>query len=128
MQERCLRLMGKKLLVALSLEGKFAGEGLQALDDGGDLLTSMARELVEKGGIGEGADAVWKQLNGEHQRLFAASVRAPVSEPERAAADAPADMPSGETMIPVLALGRGSAGWRRASRRVIPTEQGSLFD
>jgi 5-methylcytosine-specific restriction endonuclease McrA len=30
----------------------------------------MARELVEKNGIGESTDAVWKQLNGEHQRLF----------------------------------------------------------
>ena len=29
MQTSCLRLMGKKLLVALTMEGKFAGEGLQ---------------------------------------------------------------------------------------------------
>src|SRR6185312_12506755 len=28
MQAKCLRLMGKKLLVALAMEGKFAGEGL----------------------------------------------------------------------------------------------------
>src|SRR6266566_5438807 len=28
MQEVCLRLMGKKLLVALAMEGKFASEGL----------------------------------------------------------------------------------------------------
>lgn len=31
MQARCLRLMGKKLLVVLAMEGKFAGEGLQSL-------------------------------------------------------------------------------------------------
>ena len=30
MQTSCLCLMGKKLLVALTMEGKFAGEGLQA--------------------------------------------------------------------------------------------------
>ena len=36
MQETCLRPMGKKMLVALMMEGKFSGEGLQALDaDGG---------------------------------------------------------------------------------------------
>jgi hypothetical protein len=70
MQAKCLRLMGKKLLVALAMEGKFAGEGLQALDEDDDMLTSMARELVEKNGIGEGADLVWKRLNAEHQRLF----------------------------------------------------------
>lgn len=70
MQAKCLRLMGKKLLVALAMEGKFAGEGLQTLDEDDDMLTSLAKELVEKNGIGESADAVWKQLNGEHQRLF----------------------------------------------------------
>ena len=31
MQEVCLRLMGKKLLVAFAMEGKFASEGLQAI-------------------------------------------------------------------------------------------------
>jgi superfamily II DNA or RNA helicase len=70
MQAKCLRLMGKKLLVALAMEGKFAGEGLQNLDEDDDMLTSMAKELVEKNGIGESADAIWKQLNAEHQRLF----------------------------------------------------------
>lgn len=72
MQARCLRLMGRKLLVALAMEGKFAGEGLQTLDEDDDMLTSMAKELVEKNGIGESADAVWKRLNGEHQRLLPA--------------------------------------------------------
>jgi hypothetical protein len=47
MQEVCLRLMGKKLLVALAMEGKFASEGLQAIDGDDDMLTAMARELVE---------------------------------------------------------------------------------
>ena len=31
MQAACLRLKGKKLLVALTIEGKFADEGLQNL-------------------------------------------------------------------------------------------------
>lgn len=31
MQESCLRLMGKKLLVSLAMEGKFSNEGLPAL-------------------------------------------------------------------------------------------------
>ncbi len=70
MQVKCLRLMGKKLLVALAMEGKFAGEGLQSLDEDDDMLTSMAKELVEKNGIGDSADSVWRHLNAEHQRLF----------------------------------------------------------
>jgi hypothetical protein len=62
MQEVCLRLMGKKLLVALAMEGKFASEGLQAIDGDDDMLTAMARELVENRGIGESADSVWRRL------------------------------------------------------------------
>ena len=42
MQEVCLCLMGKKLLVALAMEGKFASEGVQAIDGDDDLLTAMA--------------------------------------------------------------------------------------
>lgn len=70
MQTSCLRLMGKKLLVALTMEGKFAGEGLQTVDEDDDMLSAMARELVESSGIGETADALWRALNREHQKLF----------------------------------------------------------
>src|SRR5205823_3961842 len=70
MQTACLRLMGKKLLVALTMEGKFAGEGLQTIDEDDDMLSAMARELVQRNGIGETADAVWKALTAEHQKLF----------------------------------------------------------
>ena len=52
MQERCVRLMGKKMLVAMAMEGKFSGEGLNSMGDE-DMMTSLARELVEKGGVGE---------------------------------------------------------------------------
>jgi hypothetical protein len=57
MQETCLRLMGKKLLVSLAMEGKFATDGLQAIDEGDDILMAMARELVTEKGIGESAGA-----------------------------------------------------------------------
>jgi len=75
MQTSCLRLMGKKLLVALTMEGKFAGEGLQSIDEDDDMLSAMARELVERNGIGETADSVWKALNTEHQKLFPTTAR-----------------------------------------------------
>ena len=67
--------MGKKLLVALTMEGKFAGEGLQSIDEDDDMLSAMARELVERNGIGENADAVWRALNTEHQKLFPTTSR-----------------------------------------------------
>ena len=86
MQETCLRLMGKKMLVALMMEGKFSGEGLQALYTDEDLLSAMARELVEKAGIGESADAVWRELGGQGDRVLPRNqelVSEPESEPVR---------------------------------------------
>ena len=44
------------------MEGKFASEGLQALDGDDDMLTAMARELVQNRGIGESADLLWKRV------------------------------------------------------------------
>jgi hypothetical protein len=70
MQETCLRLMGKKLLVSLAMEGKFATDGLQAIDEGDDILMAMARELVTEKGIGESADAVWKRLVEKQAEVF----------------------------------------------------------
>jgi hypothetical protein len=69
MQESCLRLMGKKLLVALAMEGKFSSDGLQAMDDGGDILMTLARELVTEKNIGESADSIWKMVQKQQQEL-----------------------------------------------------------
>jgi hypothetical protein len=69
MQETCLRLMGKKMLVALMMEGKFSGEGLQSLDTDEDLMSAMVRELVEKAGVGESADAAWRELYREREKM-----------------------------------------------------------
>jgi hypothetical protein len=64
-QTTCLRLMGKKMLVALMMEGKFSGEGIHSIEADEDMMSAMARELVERGGVGESADAVWQDLNRE---------------------------------------------------------------
>jgi hypothetical protein len=69
MQESCLRLMGKKLLVSLAMEGKFSSEGLQAINDEDDILMAMARELVTEKGIGERADAVWAALQTQQEDI-----------------------------------------------------------
>jgi len=61
-QETCLRLMGKKLLVSLALEGKLHTEGLQTMDEDDDLLTALARELITRQGVGEKAAEVWRAL------------------------------------------------------------------
>jgi hypothetical protein len=52
------------------MEAKFVGEGLHGIDDDDDTLAAMARELVERNGVGESANAIWKALNAENQKLF----------------------------------------------------------
>jgi len=84
MQENCLRLMGRKLLVSLAMEGKFANQGLQALDDDDDMLTAMARELVTEKGVGEKSDALWKQIQQQHTRLLAATSVVAIEPPQQA--------------------------------------------
>ena len=97
MQEACLRLMGKKLLVSLAMEGKFATDGLQAIDEGDDILMAMARELVTEKGIGESADAVWKRLVEKQAEVF--GVRAVETSPSEMEAEPPErDVP--EVIIP----------------------------
>jgi hypothetical protein len=134
MQTACLRLMGKKLLVALTMEGKFAGEGLQSIDEDDDMLSAMARELVERNGIGESADAVWKALNREHQKLFPTAF-----EPgdEVASADLsrnglPSDSDARVSVQELFDSGsvvifhRPGSGRRPRSKSAVP-EQASLF-
>jgi len=70
MQETCLRLMGRKMLVALMMEGKFSGEGLQSLDADEDLMSAMARELVERAGVGQSADAVWALYRSRYKAHY----------------------------------------------------------
>jgi superfamily II DNA or RNA helicase len=133
MQTSCLRLMGKKLLVALTMEGKFAGEGLQSIDDDDDMLAAMARELVEKNGIGDSADAIWKTLHQEHEKLFAASIQ---TSEIAAAEQLPVEMDGPQSLIesavnmqPVLVFGQrpeSLKSTRRRSQEKLP-EQPSLF-
>ena len=52
--------------MALMMEGKFSGEGgLHSMDADDDMLAAMAREIVESGGVGDSADAVWEELRKE---------------------------------------------------------------
>jgi hypothetical protein len=69
--------MGKKFLVALTMEGKFAGQGLQSIDEDDDMLSAMARELVERNGISETADAVWRALNSSTENIRSRFQRLP---------------------------------------------------
>jgi superfamily II DNA or RNA helicase len=136
MQTSCLRLMGKKLLVALTMEGKFAGEGLQTIDEDDDMLSAMARELVEKDGIGDNADAIWRALNTEHQKLFPAtscSIEEPsavgpaASLPRSEAAGLIEEAIAGDAVLIFGQRPKSLSGSRRRGRPDVP-EQPSLFN
>ena len=81
MQSRCLRLMGRKLLVSLAMEGKFSRQGLQSLEEDDDMLTAMARELVTENGVGESAAAVWRQIQAENSNCPVPATITPVRAP-----------------------------------------------
>jgi hypothetical protein len=78
MQSNCIRLMGRKVLVSMMMEGKFSGEGLAGIEEDTDMMSAMARELVEHGGVGETADDVWRQVNQQRKSQFGSAQPAPV--------------------------------------------------
>jgi hypothetical protein len=86
-QENQIRLMGKKLLVAMMMEGKFSGEGLDGFEEDDDMVTSLVRELLEQGKVGETADAVWANLAQERAQMFAQSPAQVVADEGQPAED-----------------------------------------
>ncbi len=115
----------------------FAGEGLQSIDEDDDMLSAMARELVERNGIGDTADAVWKALNAEHQKLFPATSGSngdtalidmtPALAGTQASPRNLVEEAIAEGSVLVFGQRPGSLGHRKSRSRVIP-EQASLFN
>jgi hypothetical protein len=59
MQEKAMELMGKKLLAAEALEGKFSSEGLVAMAGDDGIEMAMARSLAES--MVEKAEGAWQE-------------------------------------------------------------------
>jgi hypothetical protein len=76
--------MGKKLCSALMLEGKMSGEGLEGFEEDDDMVTSMVRELLDTGKVGESADAVWANLARERAQMFTQAPAVTEGEEEQA--------------------------------------------
>lgn len=106
-QMACLRLMGRKMLVALMLEGKFSGEGIHSMGIEEDLVAAMARELLEQSDVGQSADAVWQELKRERASQLAAAPKLELPQNADGAAvefgdglfDSPPAHPSGLTLV-----------------------------
>lgn len=101
------------------------------------MLSAMARELIERNGIGESADAVSKALNREHRKLFPARYE---SNEDVASINMPRvfddTQPNLRDIVKeamadcsVLLFGQrpGSLGARKSRSKAVP-EQGSLFN
>ena len=52
------------------MEGKFSGEGLDGFEEDDDMMSSMVLELLEEGGVGESADAIWANLTAQRARML----------------------------------------------------------
>jgi hypothetical protein len=124
-QTTCLRLMGKKMLVALMMDGKFSGEGIHSLESDDDMMSAMARELVERGHVGESADAIWADLKRE-RALHAPSSRAkpiqdPVTDTEEMLAEMPLFLPQPVPESPALTLIHPAATRKQQPSPLWPT-------
>lgn len=70
--------------------GEFSGEGLHSLEETDDILTAMARELVTEQGIGQSAEAIWRQLQTEYSRTLPPPVVTEVPDTDNAPSLPPA--------------------------------------
>jgi hypothetical protein len=89
----------------MALEGKFVDSELQALEEGDDVLTSLARELVMNRGVGESADAIWRELRAQSATVHAATAVPALMEPslpEPATAPSQSELVFGETIADVV--------------------------
>ena len=117
-QVGCLRLMGRKLLVSMAIEGKFSDSGLQSMDDGSDVLTTLARELVMHQGVGQSADEVWKALQA--QQSIAERPPMESSEPQVVPEAPLVTIPRSAPWAAVRAGYAGRAGAAEADLRIRP--------
>jgi len=130
MQEACLRLMGKKWLIALAMEGKFASEGLQAIEEGDDILMAMARELVTEKGIGENAAVVWREIQKQQTEVFGVRTSETGNADAESVIDARPEVAPPPATAPLFTFGTAitEASRRKAGRRTFFAEdQLSLF-
>jgi hypothetical protein len=100
-------------------------------------MSAMARELVEKAGIGESADAVWRELGGEREKVLPRQAAVePVLEDESVSVlDMPGALPAtpAPTTFGIRVLEPGPSTRKRKKPTLWPTAsetdvQLSLFD
>ena len=100
-----------------------SSEGLQAIDGDDDMLTAMARELVENKGIGESADSVWRSVQQLRPSTSATTVEAH-DEPMASATESPAMTIED---VPGAALAEAVTLPCESSRKTVASSQMSLF-
>jgi hypothetical protein len=122
-QVGCLRLMGRKLLVSMAVEGKFSESGLHAADDGLDVLTTLTRELVMNQGVGQSADDVWRAL--QPQQAQPQALADVLAEPQPSAPEPIRDVAPSD--VQYLVATSADLDPRPGRETKQPAEQLSLF-
>jgi hypothetical protein len=109
------------------MEGKFASEGLQAIDGDDDMLTAMARELVENKGIGESADSVWRALGQLRPSTSAVAEGEPDAPIEQEDLETTTTLPLSTESIPGPSLSETARLPNSYSHKTSESGQLSLF-
>lgn len=60
LQETALRLMGAKVKATMALQGRFSSEGLTALCQGEDMMSALAKAIVDGVDGLESAETYWR--------------------------------------------------------------------
>lgn len=81
LQEAALRLMGAKVRASQALQGKFSAEGLVALTQGEDMMTALAKALVNGIGGVESAETYWRSQRQAGRMLARPEPVRPASAP-----------------------------------------------
>jgi hypothetical protein len=106
------------------MEGKFSGEGIHSLEADEDMMSAMARELVERGGVGESANAIWQDLKRERALQLPEMPAFSVSHTVEADDDSILESPSGgiaPLASPALTLASSPPKNRQKSSSLWPT-------
>ena len=125
LQESCLQLMGSKLAASMGLEGRWSEEGLQALCEGEDMSSALARALVHGLDGTDSAESMWRKMmpvEPENEK------GAPPASTAPEAPAAPVEAPKVVDPIPGLVAIAASAFFKRgrtkASVAAPPVKEG----
>jgi hypothetical protein len=123
---------GRAASCRLTESSQFSAAGLNAFEEDDDMLTAMARELVTQQGIGESADAVWRDMQVQQGSILPTKLVVPAASGTDVGSSPPPPEPAALPMpsradAPRFGVRPPTAPSRRQGEVVLVPEQFSLF-